>query len=82
MNNHLSIQATKGAAIKKAGFLTGIHALSQVVKSRLDELLRLNYPPEKVLMYLSQEFPNTNLPSKSALYVYKNKYLDKTIEEK
>ena len=70
-------QSIKGASIKKAGFLTGIHALVPEVKNRLDELLRFSYSPVRVLKQLSQEFPNTNLPSKSALYVYKNTYLDK-----
>lgn len=68
-------RAVKGAAIRQAGLLTGIHALPEHIKSRLDELLLSRYSPEKVLSQLTLEFPNVNLPSKSAVYSYKDKYL-------
>ena len=71
-NNRNSI---KGAAIKKAGFLTGIHALPLEVKNKLDELLLRRYAPERALSILEREYPNANLPSKSAVYTYKSKYL-------
>lgn len=68
-------KSIKGASIKKAGFLTGIHSLPEQIKSRLDELLLSRYSPEKVLSKLESEFPSVNLPSKSAVYSYKDKYL-------
>src|SRR3990170_7015738 len=67
--------SVKGAAIKKAGFLTGIHALPAEIKNKLDELLLRRYAPERALSILEREYPNTNLPSKSAVYTYKAKYL-------
>ena len=67
--------SVKGAAIKKAGFLTGIHALPAEIKNKLDELLLRRYAPERALAILEREYPNANLPSKSAVYTYKAKYL-------
>lgn len=67
--------AAKGGAIRKAGFLTGIHALAPVIKNKLDELLLRRYAPERALSILEKEYPNTNLPSKSAVYTYKSKFL-------
>src|SRR3989344_4970436 len=65
----------KGGAIRKAGFLTGIHALLPEIKNKLDELLLRRYAPERALSILEREYPNANLPSKSAVYTYKDKYL-------
>lgn len=67
--------AAKGGAIRKAGFLTGIHALPPEIKNKLDELLLRRYAPERALSILSKEYPDTNLPSKSAVYGYKSRYL-------
>ena len=61
-------QSIKGASIRKAGFLTGIHALPSKVKNRLDELLLCRYSPEQALSKLEQEFPEVKLPSRSAVY--------------
>lgn len=72
-------QSSKGAAIRKAGFLTGIHALPPQIKNRLDELLLHRYSPEKALSILEREYPGTNLPSKSAVYAYKSKYLPNSL---
>ena len=65
----------KGAAIRKAGFLTGVHALPPEIKNKLDELLLRRYAPERALSILEKQYPDTNLPSKSAVYTYKSKYL-------
>ena len=65
----------KGAAIKKAGFLNGIDALPPEIKNKLDELLLRRYAPERALAILERQYPDTNLPSKSAVYTYKAKYL-------
>lgn len=74
-NRKIILNSNKGNSIKKAGFLTGIHALPPHIKSRLDELLLCRYSPERALSELESEYPNTNLPSKSAVYSYKTKYL-------
>lgn len=67
--------AAKGASIRKAGFLSGVHALPPEIKTKLDQYLLCRHAPEKALAYLQQEFPAANLPSKSAVYTYKSKYL-------
>ena len=67
--------AAKGGAIRKAGFLTGIHALPPEANNKLDELLLRRYAPERALSILERQHPNTNLPSKSSVYTYKAKYL-------
>lgn len=71
--------ASKGSAISKAGYKTGIHALPNDVKTRLDEMLLLRYSPEKALSILEKEYPDINLPSKSAVYSYKSKYLTESL---
>jgi len=71
-NNRNSI---KGAAIKKAGYLSGIHALPPEIKNKLDELLLRRYAPERALAILERQYPDTKLPSKSSVYTYKAKYL-------
>ncbi len=72
----MSKNGIKGSSLLKAGFENGIFALPIDVKNRIDQLLKFNYSPIKVLKVASQEFPNITLPSKSALYIYKKKYLD------
>ena len=67
--------AAKGSSIRKAGFLTGIHALPPEIKNKLDELLLRRYAPERALSILEREYPDANLPSKSAVYTYKSKSL-------
>lgn len=74
-------QSIKGASIRKAGFLTGIHALPPKVKNRLDELLLCRYSPEQVLSKLEQDFPEVKLPSRSAVYSYKDKYLPNSLSK-
>lgn len=71
----------KGASIRKAGFLTGIHALPPKVKNRLDELLLCRYSPEQTLSKLEQDFPDVKLPSRSAVYSYKDKYLPTSLSK-
>lgn len=72
---HLS----KGTSILKAGFETGIRALPTEVKEEVDRLLGLKYPPREVLRHVSQKFPNASLPSKTALYNYRNNYLEQSL---
>lgn len=72
---HLS----KGTSILKAGFETGVHALPSEVKEEIDKLLGLKYPPKEVLRLTSQKFPGVALPSKTALYNYRNKYFDQSL---
>jgi hypothetical protein len=74
-------QSFKGASIRKAGFLTGIHALPPKVKNRLDELLLCRYSPEQALSKLEQDFPEVKLPSRSAVYTYKGKYLPNSLSK-
>ena len=69
--------SAKGAAIKKAGFLTSVHALRPDAKKRLDQLLIAGISPEQALKEIQETFAIylQNLPSKSAVYEYKKKYL-------
>lgn len=67
-------QSAKGASIKKAGYLSGIHSLPAEVKQKLDQLLKAKNPPATVLRHLSQDFPDIQLPSRSAVYNYKKRY--------
>ncbi len=69
----------KGSTIRKAGFTSGVFALSPEVKERLDQLLKYGYSPEKALRTLSSEFADTPLPSRSATYTYKAKYFEQNI---
>jgi hypothetical protein len=71
--------ATKGAAIKLAGFTSGIDALPEDIKEKLDLMLRCKYSPQRILSELSQRFPDVNLPSKSALYNYRKRFFEQSI---
>ncbi len=71
--------AVKGNSIIHAGYETGIHALPGVVKDKLDQYLKCKYSPARILSQLSQEFPNTSLPSRSALYNYRKRYFEQSI---
>ncbi len=71
--------AAKGSSITHAGYETGIHSLPGAIKDKLDSYLRSKYSPAKILAYLSQEFPNTSLPSRSALYNYRKRYFEQSI---
>lgn len=70
---------SKGTLVLKAGFETGIHALPPEVKEEIDKLLGMKYPPKEVLRHVSQKFPQASLPSKSALYNYRNKYFEQSL---
>lgn len=72
---HLS----KSNLLRKAGFKSGIEALSPEVKEEVDRLLGLKYPPKEVLRLVSQKFPGTPLPSKTALYNYRNSHFEKSL---
>lgn len=74
-NNNLS----KGTLVLKAGFETGIHALPPEVKEEIDRMLGLKYPPLEILRQVSQKYPNVSLPSKSALYNYRNRYFEQSL---
>lgn len=78
-NGHDFRHLSKGTSIIKAGFETGIHALPQEVKEEIDKLLGLKYPPKEILRHVSQKFPNASLPSKTALYNYRNKYFEQSL---
>lgn len=71
--------SAKGSSIIQAGYETGIHALPGAVKDKLDSYLRSKYSPARTLAQLSKEFPNTALPSRSALYNYRKRYFEQSI---
>lgn len=71
--------SAKGCSIIHAGYESGIHALPSAVKDKLDSYLRSKYSPAKILAQLSQEFPGTSLPSRSALYNYRKRYFEQSI---
>ena len=69
-------KAEKGGAIRKAGFLTGVHTLPIKAKNRLDEMLLCRYSPEKALSKLEREFPRLScqadlrsIPTKPSIYL-------------
>lgn len=71
--------ASKGSSITHAGYETGVHALPNEVKDKLDSHLRSKYSPARILAQLSQEFPKVSLPSRSALYNYRKRYFEQSI---
>jgi hypothetical protein len=71
--------AAKGSSITHAGYETGIHALPQEIKEKLDSYLKRRYSPAKILTQLSQQFPKVSLPSKSALYNYRKRYFEQSL---
>lgn len=71
--------ATKGAAIKLAGFSSGVDALPEDIKEKLDLMLRCKYSPHRILSELSQRFPGVSLPSRSALYNYRKRFFEQSI---
>lgn len=81
MQNHddKTRYASKGSSITHAGYETGVHALPGAVKDKLDSYLRSKYSPARILSQLSQEFPGTSLPSRSALYNYRKRYFEQSI---
>lgn len=78
-NNAKSI---KGAALKKLGYDNAVQALPGYVKAEIDSLLIQRTPPVQILRLLSQKYPNQPLPSKSALYNYRNKYFPSSLTSK
>ncbi len=65
----------KGAKIRQLGYKTSIHALPDFIRDKIDSLLLVGESPASVIDLLSEKFPKLNLPSQSALYNYKRKFL-------
>jgi hypothetical protein len=65
----------KANDLKKLGFASAVHALPPQVKSELDRLLLTGTSIREVLRIVSNQFPQTKLPSINAVNNYKNKYL-------
>jgi hypothetical protein len=65
--------------ILKAGFKSGVDALPPEVKDEIDKLFGLKYPPKEILRQTAQKYPGVSLPSKSALYNYRNKYFEPSL---
>lgn len=81
-NTRLTENGQKGAHIRKLGYQSSIHALSPEIKQELDTLLKQGQSPADCLRQLAQKYPNTHLPSKTAVYTYRKAYLHSSHEEK
>lgn len=79
MSNSKNNQLEKGTMVIKAGFKSGVDALPPEVKEEIDKLLGLKYPPKEILRQTAQKFPGVSLPSKSALYNYRNRYFEPSL---
>lgn len=72
--NQLLRQLHKARQIRKAGFVDGIQSLPTEIKQNIDRLLKQHYSPCSILKQLTDSYPNTPLPSRTALYNYRNKH--------
>lgn len=67
-------QLHKARQVKKAGYADGIQSLPSEIKNSIDELLTNHLSPSSILKQLSGAYPKSRLPSRTALYNYRNKY--------
>lgn len=65
----------KGAKIRQLGYKTSIHTLPDFIRDKIDSLLLVGESPASVIDLLAEKYPKLNLPSQSALYNYKKRYL-------
>lgn len=75
LSGHTNGDPIKGAKIKQLGYKTSIHALPDFIRDKVDSLLLVGESPASVIDLLSEKYPKLNLPSQSALYNYKKRYL-------
>lgn len=67
-------QLHKARQVKKAGYANGIQSLPSEIKNSIDELLTNHQSPTSIIKQLSSVYPKSRLPSRTALYNYRNKY--------
>jgi len=75
LSGHTNGDPIKGAKIKQLGYKTSIHALPNFIRDKIDSLLLVGESPASVIDMLSEKYPKLSLPSSSALYNYKRRYL-------